>query len=207
MKDRTTLYIALIVSGLAFVQFVALPAIRNRTSMTAINSILSDWKAANNITPMSYWANRDKYPQLPQLVTFKIRNRQVLKKDDKLFARFTITLNFVENPSIPMNSDWLFVMNKIQGNWKVVDFRLSKLHPSDIKLQAARYDAQADRAALQQMEEARTAQYREQQAAQQQKKEEPKAEPLRPVPTKTVPAVPEDQTKRPGFRSIPALVD
>ncbi|MBZ0166212.1 MAG: hypothetical protein K8I00_05340, partial [Candidatus Omnitrophica bacterium] len=158
MKDRTTTYIALIIGGLAFIQFVVLPTIRNRTSTQVIGTILSDWQASNTITPMTYWANRNQYPNLlPRLVTYKIRNRQVLKKDGKLHARFTITLNFEENPAIPQNSDWLFVLNKIQGGWKVVDFRMSKLHPSDIQRQASRYDAVADRNKLQEMERDRNA--------------------------------------------------
>lgn len=204
MKDRNTVYIALIISGLAFVQFIVMPTIRNRTSMTVMRSILTDWQAANNITPMTYWVNRDKYPTLPPLVTFKVRNRQVLKKDDKLYARFTITLNFKENPSIPQNSDWLFVLSKLQGGWKVIDFRLSKLHPSDIKMQAARYDAAADRQKLQQMERSRS---QPKAPVETESTEKPKVKALRPIPTKPVPEIPEDQIKRPGYRSIPAFVD
>lgn len=208
MKDRTSLYIALIISGLAFLQFVVLPTIRTRTSMTVIDSILNDWQAANHITPMNYWVNRNKYPTLPRLVTYKMRNRQVLKKDDELSARFILTLNFEANPSVPQNSDWLFVLKKAGGSWKVADFRLSKLHPSDIKQQAARYDAAADRAHLQQMENARTTKAIENQARiEQQQQQTSEVKPLRPIPTKTVPAVPEEQTKRPGYRAIPALVD
>lgn len=207
MKDRTTTYIALIIGGLAFIQFVALPAIRTRTSTQIISSILSDWQASNTITPMTYWANRNQYPNLlPRLVTYKIRNRQVLKKDGKLHARFTITLNFEENQALPQNSDWLFVLNKIQGGWKVVDFRMSKLHPSDIQRQASRYDAVADRNALAVMERDRNA--ASQKANMDKQPKDPAVvEPLRPVPAQVVPAADPNQTKRPGYRSIPALVD
>ncbi|MCA9403387.1 MAG: hypothetical protein KC897_06365 [Candidatus Omnitrophica bacterium] len=208
MKDRTSLYIALIISGLAFLQFVVLPTIRTRTSMTVINSIMADWQSANHITPMNYWINRNKYPTLPRLVTFKMRNRQVLKKDDELSARFILTLNFEPNPSVPQNSDWLFVLKKAGGDWKVADFRLSKLHPSDIKQQAARYDAAADRARLQQMENDRTAKSLEHEAQKSQPKTQAsEVKPLRPIPMKPVETTPEDQTKRPGYRAIPAYVD
>ena len=176
--------------------------------MTVINSIMADWQSANHITPMNYWINRNKYPTLPRLVTFKMRNRQVLKKDDELSARFILTLNFEPNPSVPQNSDWLFVLKKAGGDWKVADFRLSKLHPSDIKQQAARYDAAADRARLQQMENDRTAKSLEHEAQKSQPKTQAsEVKPLRPIPMKPVETTPEDQTKRPGYRAIPAYVD
>ena len=90
----------------------------------------------------------------------------------------------------------------------MADFRLSKLHPSDIKQQAARYDAAADRAALQQMENARTANAPERQEQQNQPKQQAsEVKPLRPIPMKPVETPPQDQTKRPGYRAIPAYVD
>lgn len=204
MRDKTTTTIALIIGLLAFIQFIVMPISRQKSATKAIRTILSDWSEENMLSPMNYWANRDAYPNVPKLNSYKIRNQQIFKKDNVLFARFNIDLKFADNNYMPKNSEWLFALKKTANGWKVIDFRISRLHPSDIVKKEAVYDANADRQMLEQ-ENSQTAPQQIQVAAEQPKTEPKPVEALKPIP-KVVPVQPSDQGKRPGYKSIPALV-
>lgn len=208
MRDKTTTQIAIIIAVLAIVQFIILPIIRNRSATKIVKSILSDWIQENMLSPMNYWENRDAYPNVAKLISYKIRNKQIYKKNDVLFARFHIDLKFADNNFMPKNSEWLFALKKTSEGWKIIDFKISRLHPLDMVRKEAIYDAQTDRLKLNEMERGQVIiEKQDQLLVTTEKKEEKKPiEPLKPIP-KTIPRPDSSlEGKKPGYRSIPALI-
>jgi len=207
MKDKTTTTIALIIGTLAFIQFVFLPIARKRSATKVVKTILTDWSQENMLSPMSYWENRDFYPNVAKLNSYKIRNQQIFKKNEVLFAKFYIDLKFAENNFMPLNSEWLFTLKKTSIGWKIIEFRISRLHQSDIVKKEAIYDAVADRQMLKQMENNQVIEKQKEPATEHQKEETKTFEPLRPIPKVTPIKVSPTEGKRPGYKSIPALIN
>lgn len=206
MKDKTTTTIALIIGTLAFIQFVFLPIARKRSATKVVKTILNDWSQENMLSPMSYWENRDFYPNVAKLNSYKFRNQQIFKKNDVLFAKFHIDLKFAENNFMPQNSEWLFTLKKTSVGWKIIEFRISRLHQSDIVRKEAIYDATADRQMLNQMESNHVIEKQKEPVPEQQKEETKTLEPLKPIPKVTPIKTSPTEGKRPGYKSIPALI-
>ncbi|MGE0267791.1 MAG: hypothetical protein AB7S78_04965 [Candidatus Omnitrophota bacterium] len=207
MRDKTTTNIALIIAALAFIQFIVLPVLRNQSATKIVKSILNDWTEENMLSPMNYWEDRNAYPNVAKLTAYKIRNHQIYKKNNVLFAKFHIDLKFADNNFMPKNSEWLFALKKTSEGWKIIDFRVSRLHPLDMVRKEAIYDANADRLKLNEMEKSHAVERQNQVLSEQKEEKIPIGPgPLKPIPKITPIQSQSTEGKRPGYRSIPALI-
>ncbi|MBP9853868.1 MAG: hypothetical protein KBD53_03250 [Candidatus Omnitrophica bacterium] len=130
MKNISPKLMAIIIGALAFMHFIIFPAMHRGAAAGTVKSILNEWAKENMLSPMIYWENRNAYPSVPKLSSYKIRRLEIYKKNSTYFANLYIDLKFSDN-KMPKNSEWLFALKKTSDGWRVTNFRISRLHPID----------------------------------------------------------------------------
>ncbi len=132
MQDRSNLIVAAIVIFLGIVHFIMMPAVHKGAASKVVKNILDEWSQDSMLTAMNHWEDRDKYPNVVKVISYRIKSRRLLKNKDEMLVKINVDIKFVRNRYLPMNSQWEYVLIRSGMDWKVKSFEVSDMNPEDI---------------------------------------------------------------------------
>jgi len=194
MNNKLNIISLILIFFFVTTKYIVTPYFTKRSATRIVKIILEAWSSDDYLEGIKYWEDENKYPPVYGLKNYKIRNRQFIKEKKKnKKVSILVDLKFDKDNLLPSNSQWQFIFEDTRYGWKVIQFKVSRLHPSDYRKNQGRYDPDKDYRMLRQFEE------------EAQQKDALKNTPSQAPRTITLPEI--DLTSegaRPGYKTIPA---
>ena len=132
MLDKSAIYVILIAIGLGIVHFIMMPAFHKNSATKVVKAVLDDWSEDRMLSAMNHWEDRDTYPNMVKLNSYRIKSKKLFKTKDSISTKIKADLKFIKNRFIPMNSEWEIIVNGGKQGWKIASLEVSDLSPEDM---------------------------------------------------------------------------
>jgi len=121
MKKKEII-ISLLIIIVLIVNFGIRPYLIKRQALITTKKILKLWMANDIMGAKIFWKEEKDLPPFYNITSYKILNYQYYKENSDIFARISFSLTFAPNNIYPSGKEWVFILKKFIGTWKVVDF-------------------------------------------------------------------------------------
>ena len=125
IRNRNKLFIILGILLLLSLNFLLKPYLHQREVIRIVETVLINWQHGDLTLNYAFWKNPEKSPPIYGLISYKIKNKDFSKRGKLSYAKISATLEFAPDNITPSGKDWVFELEKDDGGWKIVNFRLT----------------------------------------------------------------------------------
>ncbi len=129
MKSKQFLLIAFIIAIFLSLNFGLKPYLAKQNAVKTAEEILNLWVNGDLMNSSVYWEKKQEYPPLYGILSYQITKKEFYREDENWYARISAQLKFTAENIYAEKKDWVFVLRRNIGSWKVVNFYSSDNAP------------------------------------------------------------------------------